>query len=188
MRITGSARVAVMLFGLIACVLATCTDTSWREFRVPGADFAVSLPEKPKLAESTTAKDGSVSRTYHLDQGTFVYVVAYVTSPPKSNKAAPLDEWLDGVRDELVARMEATLRGERRLSVGGARGMELVLDVPESDDGDGYTIRGRFYVKHAGTGKDLKDILYQTLVAADPSDEEDASVARFLDSFHFVQG
>ncbi len=201
MGIGGWARAAALLLGLAACAPATTAttaaeattatqptqaDTPWPEFRVPGADFAVSLPQKPALAKEATAEDGSLSRTYQVSQGPRAYIVAYAVSVPTSDTSAPLDGWLDDVRDGVVARLEAKLRSERRLTLGDARGMELVLDVPESDDGDAYTIRGRFYVKHAGTGADAKDMLYQTLAAGDPGSEADAPVTRFLDSFHFI--
>ena len=186
---TGSTWIAALaLLGVAACAPATTASKTWPEFRMPGADFAVSLPGKPELSRDTTAKDGSVTRSYHVDEGTIVYTVAYTASTPKSKKLAPLDGWLDKIRDELVVKMGAKLRDERRLSVGDSRGMELVLDIPKTSEKDGYTIRGRFYVKHAGTGKDLKDMLYQTMIVSDPGHEAEASVAKFLDSFHFVQG
>ncbi|HEX9490309.1 MAG TPA: hypothetical protein VF930_08490 [Stellaceae bacterium] len=188
MRITCTWIAALALLGVTACAPATTTTKSWPEFRVPGADFAVSLPGKPEIGRDTTAKDGSVSRSYNFDEGAIVYSVAYTASTPKSKKLAPLDGWLDNIRDELVAKMSGKLRDERRLAVGDSRGMELVLDVPKIGDKDAYTIRGRFYVKHAGTGKDLKDMLYQTIIVGDPGHDADASVAKFLDSFHFVQG
>jgi hypothetical protein len=81
--------------------------------------------------------------------------------------------------------MDAKPRDERRFDLGDARGMDVVLDVPESDDGAPYTIRGRFYVRHAGTGE-TRDMLYETLVASDPGRETDAAIGRFLDSFRFI--
>ena len=146
------------------------------------------MPEKPQVSRDTTSKDGSVSRTYHVDEGAIVYMVAYSASTPKSKKVTPLDGWLDNARDEIVAKMGGKLRDERRFSLGDSRGMELVLDIPKVGEKDAYTIRGRFYVKHTGTGKGLKDILYQTLIVGDPSRDADPTVAKFLDSFHFVEG
>ncbi len=190
MRITGLAGLAAaMLLGVAACApAATTASKAWPEFRMPGADFAVSLPAKPEVSRDTTAKDGSVSRSYHVDEGAIVYMVAYSASTPKSKKIAPLDGWLDNARNDIVAKMGGKLRDERRFALGDSRGMELVLDIPKIGEKDAYTVRGRFYVKHAGTGKDLKDILYQTIIVGDPGRDADASVARFLDSFHFVAG
>jgi hypothetical protein len=190
MRITGWAGLAAaLLLGLAACAPATTTSASkaWPEFRAPGADFTVLLPEAPVTGKDSTAKDGTVSRSYHVDRGAIVYFVAYTTSmPPK--KPAPLDGWLDNIRNELVAKMKGKLHDERRLAMGDARGMELALDIPKDDEEGTYTIRGRYYVRHVGSGKDRKDVLYQTFVIGEPGHDSDATVTRFLDSFRFVAG
>lgn len=216
MRLGGWARAAVLLLGLAACapaepVAPTAAPTlvvaadgpaaadgpvapaapvpaeaPWPEFRVPGADFAMSLPKIPVLAKDTAADDGSVSRTYQASRDKLVYVIAYTSSAPTTEDALPLDGWLDKIRDGIVARMDAKAHDERRFDLGDARGMDVVLEVPESDEGPPYTIRGRFYVRHAGTAEPAQDMLYQTLVASDPGRETDAAVVRFLDSFHFT--
>jgi hypothetical protein len=201
MRLGRWAWAAAVLLGVAACVPAEApvrvaavgpvapvvpAEVPWPEFRVPGADFAVSLPKIPMLAKDTPAEDGYVSRTYQASRDKLVYLIAYTSSAPTVEEAVPLDGWLDSVRDGVAARMDAKPRDERRFTLGDARGMDVVLDVPESDDGAPYTIRGRFYVRHAGTGEHATDMLYQTLVAADPGRETDAAVARFLDSFRFV--
>jgi hypothetical protein len=189
MTIGGSARLwaaAAMLLGLAACSPSTATteQSSWQEFRVPGADFAVSLPETPQPGRDVTAKDGSVSRAYAIDAGTLAYMVGYSTSPAKD---VPVDRWLDAMRDTLPTRMGGTLRDERRFSLGDSRGMEYVVDVPRQGGAAAYTITGRVYVRHVGSGKGATDVLYQTLVTGHPGGDA-ASVTRFLDSFHFVGG
>jgi hypothetical protein len=189
MKIGRGAQTALLLLGLAACApaeRAVPAVTAWQEFRLPGADFAISLPKTPVLVKDTAAADGNVSRTYQASRDKLVYVIAYTASAPTQAEAAPLDQWLDTVRDGIVARIDAKPRGERRFTLGNARGMDVVLDVPETDDGDAYTIRGRFYVRHAGEGEPAEDMLYQTLVAGDAGRETDAAVARFLDSFRFI--
>jgi hypothetical protein len=187
MGITGWARLAAaLLLGLAALAPAARADTAWPEFRAPGADFAVSLPEKPEVSKDATTKDGRVSRRYRVIQGATVYTVAYDASRP--TPAAALDGWLDNIRNKLIPAMKATLRDERRFSLGDARGMELILDVPTSDDGEAYVIRARYYVKHPRSGKGAKDMLYRAVVVGEPGSEADNSATRFLDSFHFVEG
>lgn len=155
---------------------------------MPGADFAVSLPGTPQVSEDVTAKDGSVSRAYHVEEGALSYLVAYASSTPKAG-GVPLDGWLDATRDALVSKMGGRLRDERRLSLGDSRGMEFVLDVPpQNGSKEAHTVKGRIYVKQAGSGKDMRDVLYQTLVVSNPGGEKTAAVTRFLDSFHFVAG
>ena len=201
MRLGGWSRAAALLLAVAACAPAQPVPTMtvaaaarvappaapWPEFRPPGADFAVSLPKLPALAKDTASDDGGVSRTYQASRDKLVYLIAYTSSAPTVEEAVPLDGWLDSVRDGIVARMDAKARDERRFSLGDARGMDVVLDVPESDEGPPYTIRGRFYVRHAGTGGPASDMLYETLVAGDAGRETDAAVARFLDSFRFIE-
>jgi hypothetical protein len=190
MKIRRSARLwaaAALLLGLAACsgTSATINKSSWQEFRMPGGDFAVAMPETPKPAKDFTAKDGSISRVYAIEAGDFAYTVGYSTSAPKD---VPLDRSLDAMRDTLPTRLGGKLRDERRFSIGDSRGMEYVIDVPQQGSAEAYTIRGRVYVRHVGSGKAKTDVLYQTLVTGNPGRDAAASVTRFLDSFHFVGG
>ena len=181
---------AALLLGLTACaggntVAATGGSTaavagdSWQDFRVPGGDFAVSLPEAPKPGRDTTAKDGSVSKAYYVEERRCVYMVGYSSSQPR---AGSLDGWLDSTRDALATRLGGKLRGERRFALGDSRAVEFVVEVPRSQTNTGYTVKGRIYVKHAGD----KDMLYQTLVTGKPGIDKAAETTRFLQSFHFV--
>ena len=43
-------------------------------------------------------------------------------------------------------------------------------------------------MKHTGAGRHMKDVLYETLVTGKSGRADAASVTRFLDSFHFIQG
>ena len=184
MRLTSWSRLAaaVLLLGLAACAgdrTAAATGDPWQDFRVPGGDFAVSLPEAPKPGRDTTAKDGSVNRSYYVEESRCVYMVGYSSSRPK---AESLDDWLDGTRDALSKRIGGTLRGERRFTLGDSRAVEFVVDVAQGGSSGGYTIKGRIYVKH---GPD-KDLLYQTLVTGKRGIDKAAETTRFLDSFRFV--
>lgn len=185
MTLTGRTVIAALaLISMSACANTTSAK-SWREFRVPGADFAVSMPSEPEVSDDTAAKDGTVSRSYHVNEGTIVYMVGYSTSL-QTKKPAPLDGWLDNIRHDLIVKMKAKLREERRLTIGDARGIALVLELPESDDHTAYTMIARIYVKHMASGQ--QDALYQTLVVAEPGQQQEAAIGRFLDSFHFVKG
>ena len=188
MRIIGWARLAAAttLLALAACAgssggtIITAGGT-WQDFHAPGGDFAVSLPEMPKPGRDTTAKDGSVNRSYYVEESACVYMVGYSSSPTR--RGASLDRWLDSTRDALSTRLGGKLRGERRFALGDSRAVEFVLEVPGSGTSGGYTIRGRIYVKHAGAGKDM---LYQTLVTGKPGIDKAAETTRFLESFRFV--
>jgi hypothetical protein len=141
----------------------------------------------PEVNEDIVAKDGNVRRDYEVAAGAITYTIAYKTSAGNAKKPTPLDGWLDTLRKDLAARMKGKLRDERRFSLDEVRGMAFVLDVPASGDAAAYTIAGRIYVKHAGPGKKMKDVLYQTLVTGNPGSDQ-AAATRFLDSFHFVEG
>jgi hypothetical protein len=175
------------LFGLAACAgRGDSRNASWQEFRVPGAGVAVAVPGAVETQKDVTAKDGTISRSYHVELGTASYAISYATYTP--NPKLSLDGWLDTMRKEFPAKMNGKLRGERRFSLGDARGMEFLLDVPRSEGDGPYTMRGRFYVRHVGSGKAMRDVLYQTLIVDNPGHDTDASATRFLDSCHFVEG
>jgi hypothetical protein len=190
MRINGLARLgtAAALLGLAACAGKAADNKAWQDFHMPGADFAVSVPGAPQADKDVTAKDGNVERSSHVELGTAAYMIGYTTYAGDAKKPMPLDGWLDDLRKAFASKMKAKLRTERRLSLGDTRAMEFVFEVPRSDGDGPYTMRGRFYVRHVGSGKDMKDVLYQTFVVDNPGHEMDASVTRFIESFHFVGG
>ena len=183
MMITRATRLAALalLLGLTACAggMATAAGGSWQDFRVPGGDFSVALPEAPKPGRDTTAKDGSVNKSYYVEADRCVYMVGYSSSPAKG---VALDGWLDTTRDALPTKLGGKLRGERRFTLGDSHAVEFVLDVPQSATTDGYTIKGRIYARHAGNGKDM---LYQLLVTGKPGIDKAAETTRFLDSLRF---
>jgi hypothetical protein len=188
MTIDGLARLwtAVVLLGLTACAGKAADNKAWQEFRMPGADFIVSVPTMPKVDEDVTTRDGYVTRHYVVETGAASYLIAYNTSAGDAKN--PLDGWLDNARNALLTGMKGKLRDERRFSLGDSRGAELLVDVPARGGEAAYTIKGRVYVRHVGSGKRTKDVLYQTLALGDLSGGETATVTRFLESFHFVGG
>ena len=190
MRLVGLTRLAAaaLLLGLAACAGKVAADSKWQEFRVPGGDFALSIPAAAHTDKDITAKDGNVERSYHIELDTAAYAVGYTTYAGDAKKPLPLDGWLDDLRKAFVTKMKGKLRAERRFTLGDTHGMELLLDIPRSDGDGPYVMKGRFYVRHIGSGKAMKDVLYQTFVVDIPGREVDASVTRFLDSFHFVGG
>ena len=174
---------ALLLAAVTACASGSNTAAtgggSWQEFRVPGGDFAVSLPEAPKPGRDTTSKDGSVNRSYYVEESRCVYMVGYSSS--RSRKES-LDSWLDSTRDALSRRLGGELRSERRFALDDSRAVEFVVEVPQSPSNDGYVVKGRIYVKHASD----KDVLYQMLVTGRRGIDKAAETTRFLDSFRFV--
>jgi hypothetical protein len=183
------ARLGVMALalGLAACA-GLGGETSWQEFRMFGADFAVSMPGQPEVNEDITDKDGNVRRNYGVAAGTMTYTVAYRTETAHTRKAMSLDRLLDRASKALAARMKGTLHDERRFAFDDTQGLEFALDVPAGDKQPAHTINGRIYVKHIAAGRHRKDVLYETLAAGNSGRAEAASVTRFLDSFHFIQG
>lgn len=189
MRLTGLTRLAAaaLLLGLAACAGKVAADSRWQEFRVPGSDFVLSIPAAAQSDKDVT-KDGNVERSYHIELGTAAYAIGYTTYAGDAKKPLPLDGWLDELHKAFITKMKGKPRAERRFTLGDTHGMEFVLDIPRSDGDGPYVMKGRFYVRHIGSGKAMKDVLYQTFVVDVPGREVDASVTRFLDSFHFVGG
>jgi hypothetical protein len=182
MRFIGLAAAA--LLSMVACA-GKAADT-WQEFRMPGADFVVSVPSEPKVEEDVTTKDGYVTRHYVIESGAASYMIAYKTSAAAANTT--LDGRLDNTRNALVAGMKGALRDEHRFSLGESRGAEIVVEVPARNGEAAYSIKGRVYVRQLRSDTGKKDVLYQTLALGDLSGDEAATVTRLLDSFRFVGG
>ncbi len=184
MRIRAFVLFAGLLIGVAGC---GGNKAAWQDFRMPNADFAVTMPGQPTLSQDETEKDGTVSRQYLLDQGTVVYSVHYTVFPAtkKGMKVAVLDAMLDGGRDELVRSMKATLRNERRFAIGESRATELLFDLPEAKGEPAHMLKMRLYVRRDQAHRVL---LYQTFAIGPQGYDASADVTRFLDSFHFVTG
>jgi hypothetical protein len=189
MRMMDGARLgaAALALGLAACA-GMGGEKPWQEFRMFGADFAVSMPGQPEVNEDVTEKDGNVRRNYGIDAGQMTYIVAYRTETVHARKPMPLAHLLDGASNELASRMNGTLHDERRFALDDTEGLEFMLDIPASDKKAAHTVNGRIYVKHTGAGHHMKDVLYETLVSGNPGRADAASATRFLDSFHFIEG
>jgi hypothetical protein len=185
MRTPVLALAAGLLLGLTGC--AGRQATAWQDFRLPHTDFAVSMPDEPKVSEDTIQKDGTISRGYLVDQGSVAYMVHYSLFPPPKSKRPPApDQLLDAARDELVPHMKGKLRNERRFALGETRAAELVLDVPETKDEAAYVIKARLYVRRDPATH--RAMLYQSVVVGPVGYDAHPNVARFLDSAHFVTG
>jgi hypothetical protein len=146
------------------------------------------MPGQPEVNEDITEKDGNVRRNYGIEAGATTYTVAYRTETVHAHRAMSLDHLLDSASKELAARMKGTLHDEHRFAFDDTQSLEFALDIPAGDHEPAHTVSGRIYVKHAGAGRHMKEVLYETLVSGKAGRADAASVTRFLDSFHFVQG
>jgi hypothetical protein len=189
MRMMMGARLGAvtLALGLAACA-GMGGEEPWQEFRMFGADFAVSMPGQPEVNEDVTEKDGNVRRNYGVDAGQMTYTVAYRTETVHARRPVPLAHLLDSASKELAARMRGTLHDEHHLALDDTEGLDFAIDVPASDKKPAHTVKGRIYVKRAGAGRHMKDVLYETLVTSTSGRANAASATRFLDSFHFIEG
>ena len=189
MRMMDGARLGAvaLALGLAACA-GMGGEKPWQEFRMFGADFAVSMPDQPQVNEDITEKDGNVRRNYGIDAGRMTYTVAYRTETVHARKPMPLAHLLDSASQELASRLQGTLHDERRFALDDTEALEFALDVPASDKQAAHTVSGRIYVKHSGAGRHMKEVLYETLVTSSSGRADAAAVTRFLDSFHFIEG
>jgi len=173
------------LLGLAACGgNGVGGNSGWSEFRTPGADFAVSVPSKPEIYKDMMEKDGGVWRVYTIDQGDVAYSIDYYISGAGRKETSP-DARLAALRDAIARAMNGTLRNERRFALADARGAEIVIDVPKAKDKDAYMIKARFYVRRDLEGRDIS---YKIWMVGPPGYDANPNAARFLDSFHFVDG
>lgn len=168
-----------MRHALWALVVATLISVpsqavaqNWKEHRPEGAGYVVEMPGQPKVSwQEEPARIGAI-KTYRagLQVGRIAFVTMFTRYPEKyvlHRMAA--DSILDAGRDGAVANGKGKLRAERRLTVSGFPGREIVIDTP-----NGLVTTARFFLSG--------NTVIQAIASGPAGAETNVDVRRFLDS------
>ncbi len=106
----------------------------WRVFASKEGGFAVALPDAP-----TETKQRVRTATGHLDVYLFVvegkdgsaYVVTYSDLPPEEVRPGAEDKRLDFAREGAVDNARGKLRSEKKITVDGFPGRDLLIETPK---------------------------------------------------------
>jgi hypothetical protein len=181
---SGRASARMGLHGIVASLVLLLLGISasaqdiWRDFRVPDADFAVTMPGEPHIVSSNADPSGATFRQYVLERTPVTFGVSYLVFPSGSVARASAAKVIDVARDTLIKEYGAKLRSEKTLAFAGGTAREVTLDLPDTGGQTNGVAKLRVYV--------LGDRQYTLMVLTSPGFEEGPGIARFLDSFRIV--
>ena len=139
--------------------------------------FSVSLPGKP-----TESKQRVMTATGNLDVHLFIvetkddaaYVVSYCDLPAADLKGGTADKRLDHARDGAVDKARGKLRTEKKITIAGYPGRELVIETDKE-----VVIKMRIFA--------VNKRLYQTIAMGSGAFFLSKDVGHFLDSMTLVK-
>jgi len=158
--------------------------TPWQEFVVPGSDFAVALPGKPRARAAVGSNAASFTRAYDATHDGMAFSVSYEVWPGEAihKKLAP-DELLTLGRDRILQTTE-NLRKETRFPVGNdGEAVDFMVDSPAKVPSGPYSLRVRFITRTDATDNVHAYVLVATFKSAE---EHDPDIERFLTSFRVL--
>lgn len=177
-------RLAILVcLGAASPVLAA--TEAWEDYHLPGTDFVVSTPGKPKVTEDGVDRDGVTAKTAQLKLGDAEYSVTHTVYPRGYvSRGTAVIDLLNHARDGLASSVEGRVSGERRFTVGDTQASEFTINVPPSaSDPKPQTAKVRLYVRISGAS-----VTVDQCVALGPRGSEiQPDAERFLNSIRFAQ-
>ena len=149
----------------------------WKPLTSKEGGFSVVMPGNPndgKRQVKTPA--GTIEVNFYLaevkDQGS--YVVVFSEFPAAALQGGTDDKRLDNARDGAVASAKGKLKSEKKITLAGHPGRELLID------GEAMTgVRTRIFA--------VKNRLYQTMAAGSKTFLQAKETNQFLDSFKLIK-
>ena len=176
-------------FAMVVCLglapPAAAATEPWQDFHLPGTDFVVSTPGKPKVTEDGVDRDGVVAKTAQLKLGDVQYSVTHTVYPHGYvSRGTAVIDLLNSARDSLAASVSGHVGGEHRFTAGDSHASEFTINVPPTPgDPKPQTAKVRLYVRVVGA-----TVTADQCVALGPrGSEADTEAQRFLDSIRFAQ-
>jgi hypothetical protein len=153
------------------------SQSDWREFSSTEGKFAVSLPGTPKR-ETEKNDDGTLSYmfTLEVEEPASAYLVSYSDIPDvELLNPEGIKKVLDDAISEFAKGGNATVQGQKEVSLGGNPGREFDFTSTEGFSGKGrlYVVQKRMYI----------------VVAIAPeinSSPQTQNAQRFLESFRLL--
>jgi hypothetical protein len=168
-------RILVTLF-LAAPLLAACSSKASKDVRSETSVFSVIAPAT--LVEQNQSIDTSSGKidahTYSVDINNITYVVAYTDFRDDVISHSTPEKMLNAARDSMITSIDGTLTLESAITLGEYPGRELMIAVQMADGNKG-TLKAHVYL--------VKSRLFQVMVMSYQTDESNASIAKFFDSF-----
>ena len=168
-----SAFIALLSLAILGIAASAEAQQSWVEYRPAGEGYRVEFPAVPKITkEDINSHLGKASFTYaeYESKGGFILVAmqtVYPSSPPDPQA------FLDIASASGVKSANATLREEKRLTVGGKPARRMIMEMPDKLVGVALVVLNGNH-------------LYNTMAVVPQGQESSADVQRFIESFALV--
>jgi hypothetical protein len=170
----------ILLASLVVVSLSTLAfglqqGAPWQKFNSPEGKFNVLMPSEPTLEVRDVDSAVGMLKLYLYSTSTSSgYFLAsygdYPTAPKDANEAESV---LDGVRDGIVSGSKSELVSEKKISLYGYPGREII--TKKTNEGEVVI----FHWKICLVGRRL----YQLTVGTTQKDSEIPDVMKFLSSF-----
>jgi len=159
-------------------LLGAAAGTEWKLFTPKDGGYSVSLPGEPTEAkQDVKTATGNIEVTFYaLEAKDGAYVVSHSAFPESALKGGTDDKRLDNARDGAVASAKGRMKSEKKLTLDGFPGREVVI---ETDAKGMKAVRTRIYA--------VNKRLFQTLVVGPKSFVQGKDATMFLDSFKLVK-
>jgi hypothetical protein len=146
----------------------------WKPFTSKPGKFTAVFPGTPtEQKQSVKTAVGTIEMTLYvldLPKASGSYVIDYSELPEAAVRVGTEEKRLDNARDGAVASAKGKLKSEKRISLQGFHGRDLVIEV-----GDKRSVRMRIFA--------VNNRLYQLLAAGPPAWVASKDTGRFFDSF-----
>jgi hypothetical protein len=148
----------------------------WQAFTPKGAGFRISVPGLPEETQQTAkSPQGTVAiRSFPLTTKDATFVAGMTEYPAANFVAGQEQSRLDQARDGALQTAKGRLRSERKITVDGRPGRELMIATET-----GHAIRLRLIADGPR--------LFQVMVIANSRFLESPDATRFLESFRLVK-
>ena len=165
----------LMLLTLIALAIQAdgFTQTKWRTFKSTEENFIISLPAEPQQ-EQTSGRGplGNGHHIYRIESDGITYIVSNSVFENPRVLPGDIKKTLDFVRNLLQRVSHGRLVSDKDISFAGFTGREVKVER----DQQLWTLRA-FVVKKR---------MYQFMTRSPKAKEQSAEVAKFFDSFKFI--
>lgn len=167
--------IGVLRSGFLALVLVAALAGCSRDETVVSQEggFRATFPAKTQTT-SMPVKSGEVSVTMNMvaaEKNGASFVVSYVDYPAGTLGQKSLDQAFQDIIDGTVGNVQGALRSAEPISLGGAAGRAVVIDVPAQN----VAMHERIFL--------VGDRLYQVMYGGPKGTESAKEATAFLDSF-----
>ena len=156
----------------------------WAEFVVPGADFSIALPGRPRARAAVGTSADSFTQAYDAVYDGMAFSVSYEVWPGETIQKKLVPDELLTLSRYRIQQTTSNLRKETRFPVGDdGAAVDFTVDSPAKMQSGPYSLRVRFITR---TDQSANVHAYVLVATFKSSEEQDPDIERFLTSFRVV--